>query len=735
MVKITLLKTNDLAAYLTRHMHLLYTGNMAEHFQLSELRPPLKPVLVADLDGLSQCVEFLSSVNEFGFDTETNVVDDFVDRRIRTIQVGNRDVQYVIDLLAFAGSPANLVGGQGGCSPSGWAWPVVEALNPFLEGDKTKLGTYLQFDYEVMKWCLGIRTANLYDCHIAHKIINAGKAGFWQDSMTEMVLTYCGLNIDKSLQTSFDLESPLTQDQIGYAALDVRIPFAIRAGQAPLIEKFGLQKTVYQVELPAIQSFGDMHLNGMHLSPTKWMEIIDRTVEEHKQHIETLDKHFLPIVGSVAKPEVDVAEIEKAWKDEKDKAQRAILRARFYEERRKVSAWEKDSKTWEGQAAINYGSSDQLIAALRKAGFDEKKLPNTNDRTLKKLNHKIIAAIQSYRKSQKVLDTYGVSFLEYICKATGRVHSSIYQMGAETGRTSSKNPNLQNIPKEAEWRACFIEEDPWVVITIDMAGAELRILAEMSGETAWIDAFNKGWDVHSVGAEILFGQRWKDGTEDTCAYYHTADHQKCKCKVHKDLRNSIKAINFGIAYGMEAGKLSEELGINKGEAQELLDLYRKTFARVTAFLKSLGDSAKAKLVARTMGGRCRFFTRPTWDLAKAYIIKEAKKATPDLSSKNIGRKFHGMLGSIEREGKNTPIQGGNADIAKVAMGFIWEKLESEYGAFLINFVHDEFVVRCHKDRAEECAVFLGNCIRRAGEVFMSRVKMESEFHIAGWWVK
>lgn len=702
---------------------------------LEQLKPPLNVKLVVDTAGLVAIADFFSRVTEFGFDTETNITETFVDKRIRTINIGNRDEQYIIDLLAFAGSQDALIAGQGSYRPSEWAQPVVGHLKPFLDsGDYLKVGTYLQFDYEVLKWCLGIRSWNFYDCHIAEKCINAGKASFWEDSLEEMALKYIGRKINKEAQKSFDLETALTPDQIAYAALDVRLPFAIRTGQSAFIKQYGLEKTIHVVENPAIPAFGDMHLNGMLLSAEKWTVLIDEKAAEHVDNVKALDTYFLPIVGERARPNVDVEGAEKAWRDEKNKTQRAINRQNFYDARRKVATWQKNKQTWEGQAAINYGSSDALLAALRKMGYGEKKLPDTNDRTLKQLIDPVFKALQDYRETKKIETTYGLAFLENIYEATGRIHTKVNQMGAATGRTSSTNPNLQNVPRQPEWRACFVaRDDDHVIITIDMAGAELRILAEASMEEVWLEAFAKGWDVHSVGAEILFGQKWVDGTEPDCAFYNTGDHKKCSCKVHKELRDRIKAINFSIAYGAEAKKVAEQLGILVGEAQQLLEIYRATFKKVTGYLHGSGESAKLNLVARSLGGRVRWFTRPDWNISKEKCLKEAKGAP--VSSREISRKFHGLYSGIEREGKNTPIQATNADIVKLWMALIWPTLEAEFGAFLLLMVHDELVVECPKATQEACVAFLSEKCKEAGAAFLSKVVMESEAHVGPHWIK
>jgi DNA polymerase I len=153
----------------------------------------------------------------------------------------------------------------------------------------------------------------------------------------------------------------------------------------------------------------------------------------------------------------------------------------------------------------------------------------------------LIDTIRLYRETKKVLTTYGEGFIrDYIDPDTGLIHASIIQLAAETGRTSSRNPNIQNIPRGSDWRACFVARPGYKLITMDYNGCELRILAEYSREKVFIDAFLQGWDVHSVGAEIIFGDEWKNAAEEGCAYY--TKHEKCGCKLHKELRDKIKAI-------------------------------------------------------------------------------------------------------------------------------------------------------------------------------------------------
>lgn len=725
----------------------------------SEMNPPLAAVLVTDASGMANVAGFLCTVKEFGLDIETNVVKHFFERRIRTIQIGNRYNQYVIDMLAFAGSTEVLLNGMGHYRHDPCFKPVVETLRPFLESSThTKVGHGLDFEYETLKWNLGLRPFCFWDTLEVEKVIYAGQVhyfahNFW--GLEDLTARYCGLEISKDAQKSFNLTDPLTQEQIEYAALDVRFPVAIKSGQMLQVERAKLQKTV-EIENDAIPAFGDMHLNGLMIDQETWKAELERVNTLHQKNIESLDEQFIPLVGVAEFPFVPeyLSMLEKRWRDETNREARVEARLEYQAAMKACTAYRKKSAKFEGKANISYGSPSQLLKALQAAGY---KLSSTSDDALEQLEgDSVIDAIRAYRTTEQILDTMGLPYLEqHIDKRTGRVHSKFNQIGAATGRTSSTKPNVQNINKKSAWRSCFIARPGYVMITIDYSGCELRILAEASGEQVWIDAFNKGWDVHSVGAEIVFGDRWKNGAckggeflvknkkgemvpNPPCAYYY-GDHQKCDCPEHKKLRDQIKAINFGIAYGMEAKKLGRQVGITTAEAKKLLATWRKAFPAVVAYLEKTGSAAKLRLESRTLAGRVRYYLKPDYNTAKERAMERAAENNKPCSSRDINWVYSGMFGSIEREGKNSPIQGSNADFIKLAMGagigYIWLQLEPVFGGLIENMVHDELVVECPIDTAEACMDFLGGCMMRAGGEFMKLVKAESEGKIAPMWSK
>lgn len=724
----------------------------------SQLTPPINTTLVDSRADLENLLDFLNSVDEFGLDIETNIVDDFFDRRIRTIQCGNRSQQYVIDLLAFAESPDVLFNGMGGfykdrSVKSSGLDLVRNTLQPYLETNKKiKVGHNLSFEYETLKWNLGLRIFGLYDTMLVEKVLNSGKVNFLRKdfwALDDLVARYCGLKIDKTEQTTFDLSTPLTKSQIEYGGLDTRFPMAIKGAQMKVVDSLNLNRTI-KIENDAIPAFSDMHLNGMMIDTDKWIGEINKVQEIHKVNIQRLDNLFIPVVGRLCRPHTESDErlCEMFWREETDPTRRAEYRKKFYSIRKQNKQWAKDCVAFEGEANVQYGSPRQILIALQQAGV---KLTNTNDEVLETLEgNEFVDAVREFRTTEKTLNSYGQGYLEKnINKNTGRIHAIFDQLGAETGRTSSRKPNMQNIDKDAAWRSCFKARKGRLILTIDYSGCELRILAEVSGEKVWIDAFNAGWDVHSVGAEMIFGQRWKDAAEEGCAYYTPSEkfpqaHAKCECKEHKKLRDYIKSINFGIAYGMEAGKLSRKIKVTKMEAQKLLNDYRKTFAKVTAWLEKAGKDAQSTLRSLTIAGRIRFYPKPDWETAKKYATEDAFKRGMPLTNDLINRKYKSLYSSIERQGKNSPIQGCNADMVKLSVGcgydsngesLLWQRLEPDFGALLLSSVHDEIVIEVDECNAQEVFDFACSAMFRGGNEFLTVVKAEVEGKIKDCWSK
>ena len=731
---------------------------------LGTLNPALRPVLINSAAGLPLLKDYINRKRErkdffVGFDTETNMCDDFWFRRCRTIQIGDRDEQFVIDLLGFAGSKEALINSQGeyGVNCGHIYDELFEVLKPVLcSREFLKVGQNLSFDYTVMWWNFGQRIWHLYSTDMAERVIQAGTIPLKkmaEFSMASIAARHFNLLIDKSEQEGFDLETPLTQKQINYAAFDVRFPHAMRQAQVNIMTADQLLATA-QIENDAIGTFADMHLNGQNLDDEKWKLRIEHVLQERVGQLKVLDAGFMPVVGDKDK-QVDHEEIERRYKHwqedfqfptprevelaaqkrmEKDKSRKAVLalelkaaegtrreakaaaRVAHSELSKKRTEWKNKLEDCEGQAYINYGSRDQLLAALQQMP-GMRSIKDTTDDTLLRFNDRpLIQTLRKYNKGKKDTGTYGIQWTQrWVTKplskegwrhpVDGRLHCLFNQLEAETGRTSSSKPNAQNLPKDDEVRACFICDPPnplirvsvccdsdtylvngkhtctkckeycdtkdeeMCIVTCDMSGAELRIIAELAQAKTWIMAFNKGWDVHSVSTEILEPTKWpeilvksvlkpdrwtledsksekipqfnddgspmmKDGKHlhvGPCAYFaRTADdqlaRQKCDCPKHAELRQKTKSINFLLCYGGGPDALADELGITVDAAKELMRQHEAAFPDVWGYLERSGKLAKSMREARDMFGRRRSFPVPTREMARQWWIDEREES-------------------------------------------------------------------------------------------------------------
>lgn len=822
---------------------------------LSALKPALNPTVVVDGSGLQKVTDFISRVSVLGLDTETNVTNRFYNRQLRTIQIGDRNEQYIIDLLPFVdGNSELLVSAQRdyGKNLTPGLRAIADTLRPALDSKShLKVGMNLQFEYEMLLWNLGIRTWNNYGIDLVDKVLEAGNIPLFMKGVFNLegiVARRLKYQITKDEQKTFNHTDPLTENQIVYAALDIRLPLAVKNVQADLLTKANLWRAA-QIENEAIPAFGDMRLNGVIIDKEKWLALYEAVKDKHKANVRALDEFFVPVVGKkIVTPqaeldamEAEVANLREPQQDELDirvqidaavgnaakkplrdlrnamaearKARKNELNDRFKFLKTKA----KEAIDYEGEAAINYASPDQLYEVLTGGefkGINKTTLKSTDDDALNKLAKKfpVCAALQEYRTTDKHKKSYGPGWVlpqgengenefahpdfkkkikHWLDPVTLRVHSSINQMGADTGRTSSSKPNIQNVTHEAPIfeqdqlrlgygsHDCFIAPPGYTTITMDMSGAELRIIADMSGAKVWVDAFNNKEDVHSISTEILYPEEWRNEAEPGCWYYLcktpelTADEGllkkilqamfinreewdkipdgkqlklKCKCKDHKPRRNDCKTCNFLLAYKGSARSLAMKIGKSEEVCQELMGNHERRFGEVWSWLKMLGDRAKQLLESRTFSGRRRLFKRPEWKDAKPRADKKAQERYGrEAVSRDVSRELAAMYGSIDREGTNAPVQGGNADVAKTAMGsgfckngkpFMWHLLP-KFGALLSNFIHDEFVVWVPNDPeiVKACVEAMGDCIRRAGAEFMKRVVMEFEYNVAPCWKK
>jgi DNA polymerase-1 len=304
-------------------------------------------------------------------------------------------------------------------------------------------------------------------------------------------------------------------------------------------------------------------------------------------------------------------------------------------------------------------------------------------------DYPIVAQILEYRQLTKLKSTYADGLADCI-GADGRIHSTFQQTITATGRISSTEPNLQNIPIRMELgrliRKVFLPAENHVFLDADYSQIELRVLAHMSGDTTLIEAYRQAQDIHRITASQVFHIPFDEVTELQ--------------------RRNAKAVNFGIVYGISSFGLGEDLGISRKEAAEYIDQYFETYPKIKEFLDAMVSDAKEKGYAKTMYGR--------------------RRPVPELTSGNFMQRSFG-----ERVAMNSPIQGTAADIIKIAMIRVHDRLAAEgLSSRLILQVHDELLIEAAEDERQQVADILSEEMQHAADL---AVTLEIDMHEGNSW--
>lgn len=328
----------------------------------------------------------------------------------------------------------------------------------------------------------------------------------------------------------------------------------------------------------------------------------------------------------------------------------------------------------------------------------QKSLESTSREHLAALGHPLGEALLNYREATKLVLSYGDTFLNFVVDDTtdsdgrriGRIHPTFVPLGASTGRVACRDPNLQNLPKDPRFHEALRAPSGRRLITADYATCELRIVAELAEDPVFLAAFARGEDLHSTVASSMFGV-------------------KVSKSEHPELRQRAKAINFGLVYGMGPGALAMSLDVDRGAAEHLLTTYFRTFPRIREYLEASVETALRRGYSETILGRRLTFS------------KEA------LAADNA-------RGELSRIMKNMPIQGTSADMTKLAMVKLHERLVDHEGdPGLVNTIHDELVVECDIDAADTVAAIVREEMEDAHRTLLTRVPPLVEVHVGPTW--
>ena len=486
------------------------------------------------------------------------------------------------------------------------ALKIVQIFKPLYESDKImKIGQNIKYDYEVLTRYGVTLQGKMFDTMIAHYLIQP-ELHHNMDYMAETLLGYQTIHIEELLgpkgKKQKNMRDLSPTDIYEYAAEDADITLRLKNVLEPRLKELGVEELFWNIEMPLVRVLADMELNGVCLDTEALQDTSKIFTERMKQYEQEIYKE--------AGEEFNISSPKQVGD---------ILFG-------KLQIMDKPKKTKTGQ----YVTSEEVLQSL------ESKSP-------------IVRNILNYRGMKKLLSTYIDALPKLINPRTGHIHTSFNQALTATGRLSSSDPNLQNIPVRTddgkEIRKCFIPEDGCLFFSADYSQIELRIMAHLSEDENMMEAFREGHDIHRATAAKI----WHVDID----------------KVTDAQRKKAKQANFGIIYGITTYGLAQRMDIPNSEAKELIEGYFRTFPKVQVYMEYAKEEARAKGYAETLFHRRRYLA--------------------DINSRNAT-----VRGFAERNAINAPIQGTEADIIKVAMVRIWERFKKEgIRSKMILQVHDE----------------------------------------------
>lgn len=511
------------------------------------------------------------------------------------------------------------------------AQAIVHEFKEVFENEKIeKVGQNIKYDMSVLKWYDIEIKGKLFDTMIAHYLIQPDMRHN-MNILAETYLNYSPVSIEtligKKGKGQLSMRAVPIEQISEYAAEDADITLQLEKKFAPMLKEAEAKKLFEEVEMPLVPVLSAMEAEGVKIDSGALKEISKELEKDiHKQ-----EKEIYKLAGkefNISSPK-QVGEI-------------------LYEE---LKVAEKPQKTKTGQ----YATSEDILEKLKGT-------------------HPIIDKILDYRELQKLKNTYVDTLPELVNPRTGRIHTTYSQIVAVTGRLSSDNPNLQNIPirteRGREIRKAFVpRNNNYTLLSADYSQIELRVIAAMSEDKGMIEAFKSGQDIHAATASKVYNVPLD--------------------KVTSDMRRNAKMVNFGIIYGISAFGLSQRLNIPRTEAKQIIESYFDKYPRIKAYMDESINSAKEKGYVETILGRRRYLR--------------------DINSSN-----HTVRGFAERNAINAPIQGSAADMIKLAMINIHKEFEKKkFRSRMILQVHDELVFDAHKEELDDIKPIIEDKMRHA----------------------
>jgi DNA polymerase-1 len=469
----------------------------------------------------------------------------------------------------------------------------------------------------------------LFDTMLASQVLHSGQPEpRGTHTLAAVVERTLGRTLDKTLQVS-DWSGTLSEAQLAYAADDAAVLLPLVERQRAALRAADLERTA-AIEMRALPALVWLAQSGAPFDGARWTALADGALAEQQR----LEAELTRLSGT----------------------------ADMF-----------------GYSSVNWDSTDQVAKLLRRRGHQ---VTSTNEHVLQRLvaDEPIAVLLLQYREASRKTSAYGADFLRHVHPATGRIHAGYQQIGASSGRMACGNPNLQNIPRDAAYRACFRPGQGRCLVKADYSQIELRIVAQVSSDAALLGAYREDADVHARTAAALMSVP--------------------EAQVTKAQRQLAKACDFGLLYGMGAPRLREYAAsaygvtLTEEEAQTFRERFFQTYPGLRRWHRGQPDRPVA---TRTLAGRRR------------------------LNVQNFVDKL------------NLPIQGTGADILKLALARLWEDRAAQPSAMPVLCVHDEIVLECDAREAEAVAVWLKRQMEAAGEELLPAVPVVADVTIAADW--
>lgn len=530
------------------------------------------------------------------------------------------------------------------------ALEILEVFRPFFENTHTgKTGQNIKYDMKVLRRYGVEIKGKIFDTMIAHYLLQPeGKHSL--DRLAERYLNYRMVPIESLIGKKGKKQGSMRDvplDEITeYACEDADICLQLRIPFTERLEEMNMHELFYRVEIPLIRVLADMEMTGVALD-TGYLE---KLTGELEKDIHALEEKIFRQTG-------------KQFNLASPKQLGDVL---FGEMR----LLEKPKKTKTGQ----YATGEEILSKLA-------------------FSHPVVADILEWRGLVKLKNTYTEALPKEINPGTGRLHTTFLQTATATGRLSSVNPNIQNIPIRTERgrlvRKAFVPRSgEYRILSADYSQIELRIIAELSGDPVMLESFRRGEDIHRATAAKVFNVPME--------------------KVTREQRSHAKTVNFGIIYGVSAYGLTQQTNLSRKEAQALIDAYYRTYPKLRDYIRQQVDFAREHGYVETLLGRRRYLR--------------------DINSRN-----HIVRARDERNAVNAPIQGSAADFIKLAMIRIYEFLEKgNFRTKMLLQIHDELVFELHKDEAD---TLIPGIIEIMENVYPLHVPLKVDFGVGNNWLE